>query len=509
MTTPSRRPDSAMEVLPVTPLDLTTPMRNIRVRTFFVLDDRLDKDKLRNAIFVLIKDHWRKLGARLVGKAKDGPLVYQVPKEFDVGYEVFRWSCKDNDFPIEKVCPSLGPNLNSDLSEREKSGVRMLPLTDSVDELFRPSQWPMDFADEVDAPFLLMHMSLFTNSTVLAISIPHIIGDQLGLANILRAALRLVDGVVPPPMLGYDDDIMPGKKPFADFPKSETSQKGLMHVRRPLEHLFVLLPFIAELVLEPKEESTVLLFPLSVVQSLRERHIKMLTEKDGTSPDEITNGDILTAVMLKFARMGNNKETVMALSQTVNLRGKIPELAEQEKRLGFIHNGQVYAISRFPFSHSVSIGKIAQRNRQAIKQILEPDAIEVQLAVRREMQRRKQGTHICEPFERSHGVSNWSPAWRDLDFSPALQDGAKPARHGKPLRLVVLGQGTELKSPKRCENFLSFQFINRANTPLLCTVFNFIMCKSKEGYWVDFHAAVKVFQAVKEYLAQDPLLENL
>jgi len=448
-----------METIPVLPLDLIRPIRNIRTRTFFILDDRLDQDKLRNALSVLIRDHWRKLGARLVGKAKTGPLVYQVPKVFPKDYQLFRWTSKNNDFPIDDVCPSLAPNPG--LSEKEPSEVRMLPLTDSVDKLFRPSDWPLHLEDEVDAPLLLFHISLFTNSTVLTISMTHILGDQLGVANILRASLGLVNGVVPPPMLGYDDDILPGKKPFADYPKSKTYQKGKMHVRRPLEYLFVILPYIPELVLHPKEESTVLLFPLSVIQSLRERHIKMLTEKDGTSPDEITNGDILSAIMTKFSRMGNKKKTMLALSQTVNLRGRIPELAEPEQSRGFIHNGQVYGIARFPFSHSVSIGEIAQRNRQGIKEILDPDAIEVQEAVRREMQRRKQGTHVCEPFERSHGISNWSPAWRDLDFSPALQDGAKEARDGKPLRLVVLGQGTEAKTPKRCKNFLSSREIKQ------------------------------------------------
>lgn len=448
-----------METIPVLPLDLIRPIRNIRTRTFFILDDRLDQDKLRNALSVLIRDHWRKLGARLVGKAKTGPLVYQVPKVFPKDYQLFRWTSKNNDFPIDDVCPSLAPNPG--LSEKEPSGVRMLPLTDSVDKLFRPSDWPLHLEDEVDAPLLLFHISLFTNSTVLTISMTHILDDQLGVANILRASLGLINGVVPPPMLGYDDDILPGKKPFADYPKNKTYQKGKMHVRRPLEYLFVILPYIPELVLHPKEESTVLLFPLSVIQSLRERHIKILTEKDSTSPDEITNGDILSAIMTKFSRMGNNKKTMLALSQTVNLRGRIPELSKPEQSFGFIHNGQVYGIARFPFSHSVSIGEIAQRNRQGIKEILDPDAIEVQEAVRREMQRRKQGTHVCEPFERSHGISNWSPAWRDLDFSPALQDGAKEARDGKPLRLVVLGQGTEAKTPKRCKNFLSSREIKQ------------------------------------------------
>lgn len=444
------QPVPAMEVLPISPLDLITPVRNIRTRTFFVLDDRLDQDKLRNALTVLITDHWRKLGARPVGKAQDGPLVYHVPKVFAKDYDLFRWSSKDNDFPIDDVCPSL--SQNPAVPEGEQAGVRMLPLTDSVDNLFRPSEWPLHLADEVDAPLLLVHISLFTNSTVITISMTHILGDQLGLANILRAWLGLLDGKVPPPMLGYDDDILPGKKPFAEYPKNKTYEKGKVHVHRPFERLFVVLPYIPELILQSKEESAVLLFPSSVIQALRERHIKALTERDGTSPDEITNGDILTAVMTKFSRMGNNKKTMLALCQTVNTRGRIPELAEQEKHQGFIHNAQVYAVARFPFSHSVSIGEIAQRNRQAIKQILEPEAIDVQMAVRREMQRRKQGNHVCEPFERSHNISNWSPAWRDLDFGPALEDGPKVMRGGKPLRLVVLGQGSEVKTPKRCKD---------------------------------------------------------
>ncbi|KAK3325017.1 hypothetical protein B0H66DRAFT_547248 [Apodospora peruviana] len=490
-----------MDVLPIAPTDLFTPVPNIRTRTFFIVDDRLDQDALRNGLDTLIRDHWRKLGARLVGLPKKGKLVYHLPKEFAPDYELFRWSVEKNDHSIDKVASSLlKPDLSSandtnsesekpSQKKQENGGVRMMPSTDRVDSWFRPKDWPLEVKDDVGAPLLFVHLTLFTDASVLTLSTPHVLCDQLGTAVLVKAWIGVVDGKAPPPMVGFDEDVLPGKKPFKEYPKSKTREKGKMKIKRKGERFVIVLSFIPELVMHPKEEAAMLLFPAALVDAIRERHSKSATTGEKAETIKLTNADFLTAVLTKLSRFGKTSKPMLALSQTINLRGRIPELAEESKWRGFLHNSLVYATAHFRYYPAIPLGDIARLNREAITGALEKDEVDVRLAVTREMVRRKQGILICEPFEKLLSISNWTPAWRGLDFTPALMVSAKEARGEKPLKLMVIGRGGEASGPGR--------YLAR------------IMCKTEEGYWCDFRAATKVFEKVKEYLAQDPMLENL
>ena len=76
---------------------------NIQTRTFFVVDKQLDEDILRNALDRLIRDHRRKLGARLFKRPRDGVLEWHLPKTFDEKYVLFRWSSKEYSHSIDKT----------------------------------------------------------------------------------------------------------------------------------------------------------------------------------------------------------------------------------------------------------------------------------------------------------------------------------------------------------------------------------------------------------------------
>lgn len=283
-----------MEVIPISAPDSMGVFRDTRVRTFFIVDDRLDEAKLRDALTRLIRDHWRKLGARIVQR-KDGKLEYHVPEVFADDYELFRMSREDSDQPFAKAAASL--DLNSATRE---GGVTVLPGVEVADALFRPSTWPQLLSQAPDTPLLLIHLSLFADATVITTSVPHVLGDQLGLANIIKAWLGLVENKTPPPWVGYNEDILPGQKPFSEYPRSEMFKRGRVRVRYPLERFFVLLLFIWELITEPKEAHHILFFPTPLVDSLRERHSKPPSpaDKDADAP-KLTNGDILTAIMTK------------------------------------------------------------------------------------------------------------------------------------------------------------------------------------------------------------------
>ncbi|KAK4237959.1 hypothetical protein C8A03DRAFT_44244 [Achaetomium macrosporum] len=472
-----------MEVIPISAPDCMDDFCNTRVRTFFILDDRVDEPKLRESLTRLIRDHWRKLGARIVAQKNKRP-VYHLPKVFDDNYELFRWSADESHSPFDVAAAEL--HLKT---AKPDGGVAVLPSTVVYEALFHPRHWPITLDAEPDAPMLLVHLSLFSDATVITISHPHILGDQLGLGNIIKAWLGLLEDKAPPPMLGHSEDILPGQKPFAQYPRSETCKKGRHHVYGRFERLCVLLPFVWEMTVESKEERATLFFPLPLVQSLRERHTAALTEKYGASP-ELTNADIISGIMAKFARLSSKGKPMLSLTQTINLRGRIPALSSPQSQAGYIHNALVYATSHFRYDPSLPASEIARLNRAAIAEVIgDPATMEVLLAVTREKYRRGQSLHICEPFGRSYHMTNWAPAWRGLDFTPALGESAKEGREGRKVGLMVMGEWTLPGMPVRYASFIT--------------------SKSEDGYWVSFGATTRGMKLVREYLAEDPMLERL
>jgi hypothetical protein len=147
----------------------------------------------------------------------------------------------------------------------------------------------------------------------------------------------------------------------------------------------------------------------------------------------------------------------MCLGQTVNVRGRIPQLASPDAAAGYIHNGQTYGVSRFRYGASVPLGEIARRNRAAVASIVGGDSralhdTDVLFAVHRETERRGQAMHLCEIGDTLYHITNWAPAWRELDLRPALEAEAREARGVRKLRLVVFGDGQATGSVKRCKN---------------------------------------------------------
>lgn len=187
------------------------------------------------------------------------------------------------------------------------------------------------------------------------------------------------------------------------------------------------------------------------------------------------------------------------------VRGRLPQL--QQDRHAFIHNSLQISTVRLRIDKSTPLSEIAYQNRKAIIQAADPKDIEISLAVTREMVRRGQPTHICEPFEKSYFVTNWTAAWKGLDFSPAIREQKKGGSSEADLKLFVLGDCHVEGGPQRCKRI-----------PICCipltTLIRFgivsstILCKTAEGYWSTFGVAQKTSKVIHEYLEKDPMLEN-
>ncbi|CEJ89393.1 hypothetical protein VHEMI05237 [[Torrubiella] hemipterigena] len=353
-----------------------------------------------------------------------------------------------------------------------------MPSIAEVDSWFKPADWPFHRTDDsADSPIIYAHLSLFTDATVICTSIPHATCDQMGLSQIVNAWLGLAEGIQPKPLTPSDQDVLPGKS--RSYSKAEISRKGRQRVMGKGEYALVVMPFIPDLVLNSKEEPCTLFFPHELVKSLRKRHSEALREKHGNLP-RISDGDILAAVLLKFCRLTKSSTRTVSLSQSVNLHGRAPNLDN------YIHNCLFDSTARLPVGPSTSIGDIAFANRQALETAARPEDFEISMATYREMCRRRQSSHTCEPGDRSFYVSNWSAAWRGIDFSSVVK-GEKKAE-GIP-KFVVLGQSKQLSDPSR---FTSL-----------------ILSRTDDGYYVDFAGTPPTMKSLKKHLAKDPLLESL
>ncbi|KAJ3533676.1 hypothetical protein NM208_g7879 [Fusarium decemcellulare] len=466
-----------MEVIPVPLTDQPSPIPNLRSRTFFIDRHHLDNDTLKNALDQLVRQHWRKLGARLVSSRKNKRLEYHLPHSFDDNYTLFGWSSNTKPQSIQDI---------QDLSGFFSPGqnITFMPSMDVIDKLFRPSDWPFDRKSEPpNAPLLYVHLTIFTDATVVALSCPHVVADQFGVSNIVKAWLGVVEGKTPPEMVGYRDDVLP--KDATDADNSEkTVRTGRMRVRSKRENALVTAGIVFDLIKNRKEESQIIFLPTHLVESLRDRASKALVEKHTSIPN-LTNGDILSAIFTKFSRMHETSEYSLALSQTVNLRGRVPALSAG-KGDGFIHNGLHYATANFQVSSSTPLHDIALCNRVAINQAMEETDIQAGVTALRELARCGQVMLICEPSQKLYSVSNWCGAWQGIDFSHATKE---PQETNKIVpELMVLGQSRLARSPLRYRVA--------------------IMCKTTEGFWCDFSAPPKAIALIKDHLARDPMLES-
>lgn len=155
---------------------------------------------------------------------------------------------------------------------------------------------------------------------------------------------------------------------------------------------------------------------------------------------------------------------------------------------------------------STPLSELAYQNRLAHNSALDKKYIDISLVVTREMVRRGQGSHVCEPFDHSFHFTSWNAAWRGLDFSPALKEPVEGGGDRTLPKLFVMGLGKVEGGPDRCKRLsTSYPLVKlialSVDSPTL-------FCKSADGYWVNFGVPPKTTALIREYLKKNPTLEN-
>ncbi|KAL7942865.1 hypothetical protein V8C42DRAFT_347358 [Trichoderma barbatum] len=482
------------QIIPLSAKDQWRPLVRIRSLLFIVVRDVLDGEFMRVSLDKLIRNHIPLLGARIQPSGVDGLLQYHLTSPFPDNHEIFRWSVSNVASTLEEA--NLLPEHNSQKS------ITILPDIDALEPRWIPADWPVTRSQEKpDTPLLLVHLTYYTNATVVTLNLPHCVSDQMGYGSVINSWIDLMKGKEPLPFIELPEDGLDGDK---DITIKELYKKYEFRLRTKRERAEVIIGLIPELVVRSKETRCILFLPVGIVQGLRDRWRKELKGKHGSDAANITNGDVVVGIVAKFANMHRKKPKKQSITGSANLRGHHPLLP---KGSHYLHNAIAFSVSHTAISRSKPLAsELAYKNRLAVLEALKPEKISRGLAVSRELLLRNIPMHICEPWEFSYNTTNWCNAWHGIDFSVASAN-----KTGEVSEKKVDSDSSSRDDTKTIDGAASTPLIlghslERNHPNRLSAA---IMSKAEGGYWIDFAAPNKGMEAIKALLERDPNLETI
>lgn len=277
------------KIIPLSAKDQWRPINNIRSLAFFVVRDILDGEFMRASLDKLIRNHIPLLYAQVKPSGADGWLQYHLTSPLPDKHEAFGWSVSNVASTLEET--NLVPDQNP------QRGVTILPDITVLEPCWIPADWPVcRDQDKPDTPLLLVHLTYYTNATVVAINLPHCVSDQIGYGSVIRSWIDIMKGKEPLPFIELPEDGLDGDK---DISIKELHKKYEFRLRTKRERAEVLMGIVPELVIRSKETRCILFLPVVVINGLRDRWKKELKGKYGSDAVDITNSDVVVGVVAK------------------------------------------------------------------------------------------------------------------------------------------------------------------------------------------------------------------
>ncbi|KAF9700204.1 hypothetical protein EKO04_002069 [Ascochyta lentis] len=450
---PSSLSDEQDQVYPVHMLDDTTTLRGIVMTWTLCFNDVLDANRLHTALSRLLEiGDWKKLGGRL--RLKNGGLEIYVPPAFTaerpaVSYTTRTFEMPIQDHPIARLFPQATekPSLHPGPQEFRSFATRDDAPQTLEDYLVK------------DTPQLSLHVTSFTNATIVGLSFPHTLMDVMGQQALLRSWSLVLAGneAEVPPLLGAREDALISAIRSADHEKEEHTLKP-----KRIEGWSLLrftMRFVWDYFWYKTVETRTICFPAHTVTELHQQARNDLNSgsEKGEKPF-ISEGDVLTAWAIRAIASSLPHPRPVTAMQAINARFRLKAL----RTANGVHV-QNMAISAFTFlPHDLAtgpLGPIALENRRHLAQQATEQQIVANLV---EMQRQGKG-HV-DPCEVLYGTadalvmpfSSWSRAdlFRAAQFAPAvLRGGDRGADRWNPSGTVVFQHGSSMRQTATARNF--------------------------------------------------------
>jgi hypothetical protein len=255
---------------------------------------------------------------------ENGKLEIHAPRTFTVERPAFSYSHASIDITIEehelakqlprpngKVSTWIGPQNFSDFAVRENAPA-------SLEDLLQP-----------DTPQISVHLTSFTNATLVGLSWPHTLMDVMGQQAFLHGWSLVLAGresEVPPVLGAREDELIA----IADAPTGVEKTEEYVHKSKQLKG-FAMVQFGArfawDMMTGPKPETKTICLPKNVVAALRlqaQRELPNLL--DGEDKPFISDGDVLTAWTMRSVSTSLPSPRPITALHAMNARFRLPTL---------------------------------------------------------------------------------------------------------------------------------------------------------------------------------------
>ncbi|PHH77081.1 hypothetical protein CDD80_950 [Ophiocordyceps camponoti-rufipedis] len=331
-------------------------------------NDILDAKKLHDSLQRLLEiGDWRKLGGRLrlTPMKESGRLELHVPKQFSAEHPAVSFSHVTEFFgmPIEEhpiarrfPKPTVEPSIQP---------------VDGFRSFLAPSDYPKTLQEMISRglPQISLHITSFSNATLVAVAWPHTLMDAVGQQDLLRSWSFVLAGREEhvPPLLGARNDIL---KELEDE-ESEKNREPLAIERHRLGKIG-LFAMIARLLWErlrgsPLEMRAIYL-PRKIFSRLQreaENQIDQLS-KDTNQSKFISDGDILFAWLAQTVGQSKPGPRPLTIVSFFNARYRLPRLRNELSGV-YVQNMTQLSFTLVPSSLvKAPVGHLAVQHRQQL-----------------------------------------------------------------------------------------------------------------------------------------------
>ncbi|KAH8707556.1 hypothetical protein GQ44DRAFT_817332 [Phaeosphaeriaceae sp. PMI808] len=425
MTQSDSKPYENDDIYPVHALDDTKSLRSILVTWTICFNDVLDTDKLQSSLSRLLEiGDWRKIGGRLKLK-KNGALEIHVPSSFTAERPAFSFSHAEigtaiEDHPVARTLPK--PNGTESI----------WPGPQDFKEFAARSDAPTTMEDLLsgDIPQISVHITSFTNATLIALMWPHTLMDVMGHQAFVNAWSLVLAGRESevPPLLGARED-----KLCAIIDAS---------VEKPEEYMLKSKQLKGLAMLKFGHTRTICLTKKVVADLRLQAQTDLANLSSGEKVPFISDGDVLTAWTMSAVATSLPYPRPVTALHAMNARFRLPSLINAQGV--FLQNMLLPGFTTVPPDVARGpIGPIALSNRQCLmEQATEPQVL---ACMREQRLLYIDANVVLMPF------TDWTKAklFNAVNFSPAVVRGSEvsPRRSNPPGTPVFYHASTRRVNP--------------------------------------------------------------
>ncbi|KAK5635439.1 hypothetical protein RRF57_011151 [Xylaria bambusicola] len=409
----------------------------------------LDPNKLHDGLIRLIQHgDWRKIGGRLRLRP-DGTVEVHVPKEFTKDRPAVQFTSQKYDIPIEdhrigSQLPKLGKASSS--QPGPKSFDQFNPIEDVPETL-------KDYI-HCDRPILRLHVTSFTNSTLVTLVWPHVIAGDLGIKEIIGAWSKALHGDEErPALLGTYEDVLKdagaGEDEKIPYHLEGTEIKGWGFIK-------LVFNLVWSVFMNPTVESRSMCLPREFVVQLRETCMQELRlNYDGPDKSFLSEGDVIEAWGSRFVGQARGGERSGLIITSLDVQSRLT--APWRTDGVYVQNTAGCVFTSIPPDYLLRkpLGELAHLIRKSIHTAATDEQMRAQLRIFRTLGHTKSIPLYGDPNCHLMSCSNWTKFGiiNAADSTPAIvpntpsrSDGVTPV--GKPayLHCQALGKNKLLRN---------------------------------------------------------------